>query len=88
MQGRVESVDCETRTATIRGTGKAHDQISQVSYDYMVAASGLKREWPSAPKALTREEYLAETNASVTTIENASQGVVVIGGGEPTFPLC
>ncbi|GAB1213997.1 hypothetical protein ATERTT37_003153 [Aspergillus terreus] len=81
MQGRVESVDCETKVATVRGTGSQQDKVSQVKYDYMVAASGLKREWPSAPKSVTREEYLAETRESVTAIENATQGVVVIGGG-------
>ncbi|KAL4891456.1 hypothetical protein BDV59DRAFT_182692 [Aspergillus ambiguus] len=81
MQGRVESVNSETRVATVRGTGKDHDKISQVAYDYMIAASGLKREWPSAPKSVTREEYLAETRESVKAIEDATQGVVVIGGG-------
>ncbi|KAF9885570.1 hypothetical protein FE257_012776 [Aspergillus nanangensis] len=80
-QGQVETVDCESRTATIRGTGKDEGTTSQLSYDYLIAASGLKREWPSAPKSLIREEYLAETRESVATIENASEGVVVIGGG-------
>lgn len=47
----------------------------------MVTCSGLRREWPSAPKSLTREAYLAETADSVQTIEKAVEGVVVIGGG-------
>lgn len=51
-------------------------------YDYMIACSGLRREWPSAPKSLTREAYLAETAESVQTIESAKAGVVVVGGGK------
>ncbi|CAI7588240.1 unnamed protein product [Penicillium glandicola] len=82
IQGRVDSVDCETRIARIhQNTANDGHKIVEEKYDYMIACSGLRREWPSAPKTLTREAYLAETADSVQTIEKAVGGVVVIGGG-------
>ncbi|CAG8362590.1 unnamed protein product [Penicillium salamii] len=82
IQGQVESVDCKSRTARIiQSAGDEGHKIVEQKYDYMVACSGLRREWPSAPKSLTREAYLAETAESVRTIENAAAGVVVVGGG-------
>lgn len=82
IQGRVDSIDCKSRIARIRqNTANDGHKIIEEKYDFMVACSGLRREWPSAPKSLTREAYLAETAESVQTIEEASAGVVVIGGG-------
>lgn len=83
IQGRVVSVDCESRIARIRRIeGDDGHQIVEESYDYMVACSGLRREWPSAPKSLTREAYLAEVEESVQEIESATAGIVVVGGGK------
>ncbi|OGE55891.1 hypothetical protein PENARI_c003G01832 [Penicillium arizonense] len=82
VQGRVDSVDCKSRVARIyQSTANDGHKIVEEKYDYMIATTGLRREWPSAPKSFTREAYLAETADSVETIENAVQGVVVIGGG-------
>ncbi|KAJ5687902.1 hypothetical protein N7536_010521 [Penicillium majusculum] len=82
IQGRVDSIDCKSRIARIRqNTANDGHKIVEEKYDYMVTCSGLRREWPSAPKSLTREAYLAETADSVQTIEKAVEGVVVIGGG-------
>ena len=82
IQGRVDSVDCKSRIARIcQSTGEDGHRIVEHKYDYMIACSGLRREWPSAPKSLTREAYLAETAGSVQTIENAAAGIVVVGGG-------
>jgi hypothetical protein len=83
IQGRVDFVDCKSRVARIhQSTANDGHKIVEEKYDYMIATTGLRREWPSAPKSFTREAYLAETADSVGTIENAAQGVVVIGGGE------
>jgi NADH dehydrogenase FAD-containing subunit len=82
IQGRVDSIDCKSKIARIRqDTANGGHKLVEEKYDYMVACSGLRREWPSAPKSLTREAYLAETAESVRIIENAVEGVVVIGGG-------
>ncbi|OQE38026.1 hypothetical protein PENCOP_c009G05503 [Penicillium coprophilum] len=82
IQGRVDSIDCKSRTARIhQRTANGGHRMVEESYDYMIACSGLRREWPSAPKSLTREAYLAETADSVQSIEKAMEGVVIIGGG-------
>ncbi|KAJ5767066.1 uncharacterized protein N7511_004682 [Penicillium nucicola] len=82
IQGSVESVDCKSRVARINQTTASDGhRILEENYDYMIATTGLRREWPSAPKSLSREAYLAEMADSVETIENAAQGVVVVGGG-------
>ncbi|KXG46756.1 FAD-dependent pyridine nucleotide-disulfide oxidoreductase [Penicillium griseofulvum] len=82
IQGRVDSIDCKSRIARIlQNTANDGHRIIEETYDYMIACSGLRREWPSAPKSLTREAYIAETADSVRTIEKAAEGVVVIGGG-------
>ncbi|KAJ5827280.1 hypothetical protein N7447_004043 [Penicillium robsamsonii] len=82
IQGRVDSIDCKSRTAQIHQmTANDGHKIVEEKYDYMIACSGLRREWPSAPKSLTREAYIAETADSVQTIEEAVEGVVIIGGG-------
>ncbi|KAH8589395.1 hypothetical protein B0O99DRAFT_692625 [Bisporella sp. PMI_857] len=78
IQGSVVSVDCKSKIATI----KAHSgEELKESYDYLVAASGLRRAWPTVPQSLTQEEYIKETNAHIEKVENAKAGVVVIGGG-------
>ncbi|EEP76499.1 conserved hypothetical protein [Uncinocarpus reesii 1704] len=79
VQGRVTSIDCQGKTATILETG-TNRQIDE-EYDYFVAASGLARNWPSAPQSLTREEYLQETRKHIKYLENAHDKIVVIGGG-------
>ena len=79
IQGSATAVDCGKKTCNIRETG-TQDQI-EVSYDYLIASSGVQRTWPSAPRSLTREEYLSETTTHIEHIKGARDGVVVIGGG-------
>ncbi|KAI9039413.1 FAD/NAD(P)-binding domain-containing protein [Aspergillus affinis] len=80
IQGRVVSVDCETKTARIEGITKGRP-VTEEKYDYLIACSGLRRDWPSAPRSLTRQDYIAEATRWVEDVKNATQGVVVIGGG-------
>lgn len=58
-------------------TGKQVD----TSYDYFVAATGLKRNYPVVPETTSRTNYITETGDHATSIKNATSGVVVIGGG-------
>jgi NADPH-dependent 2,4-dienoyl-CoA reductase/sulfur reductase-like enzyme len=77
--GTVASVDCERKIAVIsdNNTGKQYEE----SYDYLIAASGLRREWPTVPQSLRREEYLKEAGDHIEKVKKAKEGVVVIGGG-------
>ena len=79
IQGSVRSVDCEALSATIM----EHDTKEErnLSYDYFVAATGLRRPWPVVPQSLTREQYLREVQGNIEQARNAEHGVVVIGGG-------
>jgi NADH dehydrogenase FAD-containing subunit len=50
-------------------------------YDYLLAASGLRRGWPVVPQSLHKENYLNEYMARATSIQKGKHGVIVIGGG-------
>ncbi|KAI9155343.1 Oxidoreductase OXR1 [Paramyrothecium foliicola] len=79
LQGTVASVDCANKTATIvDGVTK---ESSTQSYDYFVAASGLRRVWPVVPQSLTRKQYLLEAEAQIDAVHSAKDGVLVVGGG-------
>ncbi|KAL5332536.1 hypothetical protein BJX70DRAFT_383896, partial [Aspergillus crustosus] len=77
VQGHIDTLDCGSKTATIATTKGAIHQ----SYDYLITCTGLRREFPSAPRSFTREKFLAETQENLSNIANASKGVAVIGGG-------
>ncbi|KAI0199732.1 FAD/NAD(P)-binding domain-containing protein [Astrocystis sublimbata] len=79
VQGSVTNVDCENKVATIsdRKTQKTREE----SYDFLVAATGLRRAWPVVPQALTREAYLEEVGAHADRVLNSTAPVLVVGGG-------
>ncbi|KAI6783662.1 uncharacterized protein J7T54_005691 [Emericellopsis cladophorae] len=79
LQGSVTHVDCETKKATV--VDHASKEAAMYEYDYFIAASGLRRVWPVAPRALTRKQYLIEASELIHTVDNAKDGVVVVGGG-------
>lgn len=79
VQGSVEAVDCENLTATIKQHGSS--QETEAKYDYLIAASGLRRPWPVVPQSLTRAEYLKEAQGNIDACKNAEHGVVIVGGG-------
>lgn len=77
--GSVTHVDCATKTATtIDSVTKA---ATTHSYDYFVAATGLRRVWPTVPQSLTRKAYLLEAEEQIHAMSIARHGVVVVGGG-------
>ncbi|KAK3701827.1 hypothetical protein LTR37_015249 [Vermiconidia calcicola] len=79
IQGSVIAVDCEKMCASI----KPHKSGSAIEhkYDYLIAATGLRRVWPTVPQSLTRDEYLNEARGHIDLVRDAEHGVVVIGGG-------
>lgn len=79
LQGSVSSVDPENKTATI--VDNATLLPSSHSYDYFVAATGLRRVFPVVPQSLTRKQYLLEAEEQIYSVQNAKDGVVVVGGG-------
>lgn len=77
--GSVTSVDCASKTATtLDAVTKA---ATEHTYDFFVAASGLRRVWPVVPQSLSRKQYLVEAAEHIHAVSNAQHGVVVVGGG-------
>jgi hypothetical protein len=54
----------------------------ELDYDFLVAATGLRRVWPVVPQTHTREAYLSEVGNHIDAVRTAKEGVVVIGGGK------
>lgn len=79
VQGSITNVDCENKTAII-AERKTHKTRVE-SYDFFIAATGLRRTWPVVPQALTREAYLAEVGAHCDRVLNSTAPVLVVGGG-------
>lgn len=78
-RGTITAIDTEKLIATIRdsqtGVQSAH------SYDYFIAATGLRRVYPVVPQGLTKKQYQIETTDHIHSVQNAADGVIVIGGG-------
>lgn len=83
IQGSATVVDCGKKTCIIREAG-TQNQLEE-SYDYLIASSGLQRTWPSAPRSLTRDDYLSEAATHINRIKDAGDGVVIIGGGKSSL---
>ncbi|KAG6141427.1 hypothetical protein E4U22_007237 [Claviceps purpurea] len=79
LHGSISNVDCATRTATL--VDSATKIATTHSYDYFVAATGLRRAWPVVPQSLTRKQYLLEAEEHVHAVSHAQHGIVVVGGG-------
>lgn len=80
VQGTLANVDCENKRATILDRRTQKTRVE--SYDFFVAATGLRRVWPVVPQALTRETYLKEVGAHCDRVLNSTAPVLVVGGGE------
>lgn len=84
VQGSVTHLDCATKTATIVD---ARGHSSTVRYDYAICCSGLRREHPTVPQSLFRDKYLAECKEHIDSVRDATESIVIIGGGTspPSF---
>ncbi|KAK3321997.1 pyridine nucleotide-disulfide oxidoreductase-like protein [Apodospora peruviana] len=80
LHGSVQSIDPQRKVATFvaRGMGL---QTSELQYDYLVAAAGLRRVWPVVPQSLRRKQYIFETSEHIRAASTGRHGVVVVGGG-------
>ncbi|MBA7493809.1 3-phenylpropionate/cinnamic acid dioxygenase ferredoxin--NAD(+) reductase component [subsurface metagenome] len=84
VHGSVVKVDVERKRARILPHGSQWDEaVLEQQYDYLLAASGLRRVAPVVPASLTKDHYLLETVKHIKRVRDAAtkHGVVVIGGG-------
>ncbi|RGP77722.1 hypothetical protein FLONG3_4181 [Fusarium longipes] len=79
IQGAVTEVDYDKKKALV--IDRVTKTQSTQSYDILVAASGLRRTWPIAPRARTKEEFLNDVMHHASSFQDTPRGVVVIGGG-------
>ncbi|ROT40232.1 FAD/NAD(P)-binding domain-containing protein [Sodiomyces alkalinus F11] len=79
VQGSVDKVDTATRTATVL----AHmtKEPRELSYDFLIVGSGLRRVFPVVPQSLLRKQFLLEAEEHIHAVTNAPDGVIVVGGG-------
>ncbi|KAI5867900.1 FAD/NAD(P)-binding domain-containing protein [Durotheca rogersii] len=79
VHGSLSKVDCERKVATILEFPDRTPR--EQSYDFFVAATGLRREWPTVPQSTTRETYLEETRRHIEAVTAPNASVLVVGGG-------
>ncbi|CAG7920245.1 unnamed protein product [Penicillium olsonii] len=79
IQGSVSSVDFQNKVAHIVDSETKANRTE--SYDYLIAGSGLRRSFPTVPQSLKRDEFLKEAEEHMASVEEARDGVVVVGGG-------
>lgn len=78
-QGSITKLDSDRHVAQIQDSKTG--ELVEHDYDYFIAATGLRRQYPVVPQEVTRKTYLDETGGHVGAVKSASEGVVVIGGG-------
>lgn len=81
LHGSVTAVDMERKVARFVPARAGGEKV-ELGYDYLVAASGLRRGWPVVPRARRRKGYLFEVEEYVGGLVGGRKGVVVVGGGE------
>lgn len=83
LHGSVASVDTAAKEARVVDGATKEESVE--GYDFLLAATGLRRPFPVQPQALSRKAFLLEAGEHIHSVENAADGVVVIGGGECPF---
>lgn len=83
MQGKVIEIDPLQKRAFWRGNKSPAEEPDRVlQYDYLIAATGLQRNWPILPKSRTRQQYIQDAKSHIANIKDSrDHPVVVIGGG-------
>ncbi|KAK4186299.1 apoptosis-inducing factor 2 [Podospora australis] len=80
LHGSVKSVDQQRKVATYAPHGST-TEFSELPYDYLVAAAGLRRVWPVVPQSLRRKQFLFEAGDHIRAATTARHGVLIVGGG-------
>lgn len=81
IQGTVSSIDAAVKEATVIDIDTKMPR--KLAYDFFVAATGLRREWPSAPRSLRRKNYVFEAESQIAAMAATAGhgGTVIVGGG-------
>ncbi|KAH6704946.1 hypothetical protein VD0002_g5230 [Verticillium dahliae] len=79
VQGSLDKINTTAKSATVLSHITKIPQ--DISYDFMVSATGLRRPWPVVPQSLLRKQFLLEAEEQIHAVHNAPDGVVIVGGG-------
>ena len=78
VQGSVTNLDCVNKVGTIQtGTG----ETVTLEYDYAICCSGLRRDHPTVPQKLNKDEYLKECKEYIDQVRAVEESIIIIGGG-------
>lgn len=80
VQGSVVRVDCEAKTAVVAESATRAERTE--TYDFFIAATGLRRVWPVVPQALSKKTYMLEVGKHIDAVANSTDPVLVVGGGK------
>lgn len=86
VRGSVTAINPELKNAQILDLQS--QETRHEPYDYLVAASGLRRVFPTVPQSLKRDEFLEEAKMHKECVQNAQDGIVIIGGGRFSLLRC
>ncbi|KAF4542084.1 FAD binding domain containing protein [Lasiodiplodia theobromae] len=79
--GSVKAIDPDALSATFVDYDDDNKEVT-LGYDYLILATGVRREWPIVPKANSFKNYVIDAQKHIAGIELAkSSTVAVIGGG-------
>lgn len=79
LHGSLTHLDPSTKTASVLSS--AAQVASTHTYDYFIAATGLRRVWPVVPQSHTKKQYLLEAEEQIHAVSTAKDGVLIVGGG-------
>jgi NADPH-dependent 2,4-dienoyl-CoA reductase/sulfur reductase-like enzyme len=78
VHGSAVALDAKSKTVTYSNAGA---EPQNISYDYLIVATGMRRGVPVVPKALEKSTFLSEVEQMSTELKSTSK-VVVVGGGK------
>lgn len=81
LRGSVQSIDQERKVAKVLGA-ESGPEATELKYDYLIAAAGLRRVFPVVPQSLLRKQYIFEASEHIQAATANRHGVAVVGGGE------
>ncbi|KAL7272433.1 hypothetical protein RUND412_004765 [Rhizina undulata] len=82
IRGTASSIDMTNKVAFYNPTvaGEPTKLEKKINYDYLVVATGTKRDWPILPSALEKKGWISESENYIQKLKEAGR-VAVIGGG-------
>jgi NADH dehydrogenase FAD-containing subunit len=79
IHGKVTSICMDSKVAVYQD--QSNSLAKDVSYDFLVVATGTRRSWPVVPRALERQGYIEDVEDHIKGVRESKRVVIVGGGG-------